>query len=278
MDQVILPFMIDKRAHDEALKRLEIAEQEHGVRVLFAIESGSRAWGFASPDSDYDVRFVYIHPTDYYLSIDVAANRDVIEYPLVNDMDISGWDIRKALNLMAKSNPSLVEWLQSPIVYRQQEGFRADLLGLLESVYSPLAGSKHYFSMAKSNEALLRRGMEEGTVKLKKYFYILRALLAARWILDHRSIPPIEFGKLVDLIRSETEVMAEIEALLAVKKVTSEVGAGSPNQVLDTFIAGQLEWLEEAIATLERQTPARHVNNDFLNEFFRSTLKLAVNP
>lgn len=270
--------MIDKRAHDEALKRLEIAEQEHGVRVLFAIESGSRAWGFASPDSDYDVRFVYIHPTDYYLSIDVAANRDVIEYPLVNDMDISGWDIRKALNLMAKSNPSLVEWLQSPIVYRQQEGFRADLLGLLESVYSPLAGSKHYFSMAKSNEALLRRGMEEGTVKLKKYFYILRALLAARWILDHRSIPPIEFGKLVDLIRSETEVMAEIEALLAVKKVTSEVGAGSPNQVLDTFIAGQLEWLEEAIATLERQTPARHVNNDFLNEFFRSTLKLAVNP
>lgn len=268
--------MIDSHAHEEALRRLTFAEQDHGVQVLFAIESGSRAWGFASPDSDYDVRFVYIHPTDYYLSIDLAAKRDVIEYPLVDDMDISGWDIRKALNLMWKSNPSLVEWLQSPLIYRQQDGFRDSMVSLLESVYSPLSGAKHYFSMAKSNEALLRRGMDEGSVKLKKYFYVLRALLAAGWILDHHTIPPIEFGKLLERIQSETEVMAEIGALLAVKRVTSEVGAGHPNRVLDAFIANQFVLLEEAIASLEKQDPSRVLpSNDVLNEFFRSTLRTA---
>lgn len=268
--------MIDQSAYDEALRRLALAEQEHGVRVLFAVESGSRAWGFASPDSDYDVRFVYIHPTDHYLSIDLSAKRDVIEYPLVDDMDISGWDIRKALTLMAKSNPSLVEWLQSPLVYRQDEGFRDSMVSLLQSVYSPLSGAKHYFSMAKSNEALLRRGMEEGSVKLKKYFYVLRALLAARWILDHRSIPPIEFGKLLELIRTDTPVMVEIEALLKVKRVTSEVGAGKPNQVLDAFIANQFIFLEEAIAVLEKEDRSGVLpSNVVLNEFFRSTLRTA---
>jgi len=109
--------LIDKEVHEEILKRIKAAEEEHDVKVLFAIESGSRAWGFASPNSDYDVRFIYAHKKDWYLDINVEYKRDVIEYPIVDEIDINGWDIRKALMLFWKSNPAFVEWIQSPIVY-----------------------------------------------------------------------------------------------------------------------------------------------------------------
>src|SRR3546814_6400248 len=103
------------RSRIEAL--LERIELEHGVRILFAVESGSRAWGFASADSDWDVRFVYARPAEYYLSL--APRRDVIELPIENGIDAGGWDIRKALSLLLNANPTLLEWLKSPIVYRR---------------------------------------------------------------------------------------------------------------------------------------------------------------
>lgn len=109
--------MIEQVVKEEILSRIEKAEKEHGVRVLYAVESGSRAWGFESPNSDYDIRFIYAHPKDWYVAVDLEDKRDVIEYPIVDEIDINGWDIRKALKLFSKSNPAFVEWLQSPIVY-----------------------------------------------------------------------------------------------------------------------------------------------------------------
>jgi len=98
---------------------LQRIEQEEGVKIIYACESGSRAWGFPSKDSDYDVRFIYIRPVEWYLSI--FEKRDVIERPIISDMlDINGWDLKKALNLFRKSNPPLLEWLQSPIVYLEK--------------------------------------------------------------------------------------------------------------------------------------------------------------
>ena len=98
------------------LRRIE--EEEH-IKILLAVESGSRAWGFASPDSDYDVRFIYIRPTQDYLRLDSV--RDVIELPIDEVLDINGWDLQKTLRLLHKSNPTLFEWFSSPIVYRETE-------------------------------------------------------------------------------------------------------------------------------------------------------------
>jgi predicted nucleotidyltransferase len=110
--------VIDEAIVEEVRRRLDQVEASEGVRILLAVESGSRAWGFPSRDSDYDVRFVYIHPPEWYLSVDAEFRRDVIERPILDEIDLSGWEIRKALLLFAKSNPPLLEWLASPLVYK----------------------------------------------------------------------------------------------------------------------------------------------------------------
>lgn len=174
----------------EALTQIE---REHDVRVLLAVESGSRAWGFASPDSDYDVRFVYAHREDWYLS--VFEQRDVIEKMLPGDLDVSGWDLRKTLRLFSKCNLALNEWLGSPLVYREIDGFRTELAALVPAFFNPIAGIHHYRSTA---EGALNDNLVDGQIRLKKLFYVLRPLLACRWIEKSLTQPPTEFSKLVD--------------------------------------------------------------------------------
>jgi predicted nucleotidyltransferase len=167
-------------------------ERSHEVRTLFAVESGSRAWGFASPDSDFDVRFVYAHRRDWYIS--VFEQRDVIEEMLPDALDISGWDLRKALRLFVKCNLALNEWIGSPILYSEAAGFRAELAALLPAYFNPIAAMHHYRRMA---EQALDEGFVDRGIRIKKLFYALRALLACRWIDHARSQPPTEFSKLV---------------------------------------------------------------------------------
>lgn len=174
--------MIPEPVRSEILRRIQGAEREHGVRVLLAVESGSRAWGFESPNSDYDVRFIYAHEVVWYLSVDLESKRDVIEYPIVDDIDLNGWDVRKALRLFARSNPAFVEWIQSPIVYMERGGFAASVRNLLPAVYSCISGVHHYRSMAQTN---YRGYLKAGLVPLKKYFYVLRPLLSVRWLERH---------------------------------------------------------------------------------------------
>lgn len=143
--------MIEHKIKQEILDRLKKVETEHNVKILMAIESGSRAWGFASPNSDYDVRFIYVHPQDWYLSVDLEDKRDVIEYPIVDEIDLNGWDIRKALKLFWKSNPAFVEWIQSPIVYIDDGVFMPSVLKLLPDMYALDKGQYHYWHMAKTN-------------------------------------------------------------------------------------------------------------------------------
>ena len=156
--------------------------REHGVRVLYACESGSRAWGFASPDSDYDVRFIYAHDRNYYLSVNVDSQRDVIERTVDDlNMDMAGWDLRKALYLFHKSNPPLMEWLQSPIVYRELGGLADTLRSMSTGFYSVCNASYHYFHMARDNfNKYLAKS--EDDVWTKKYFYVLRPLLCVDWL------------------------------------------------------------------------------------------------
>lgn len=167
-------------------------EREHEVHVLLAVESGSRAWGFASPDSDYDVRFIYSHPIDWYVSI--AEPRDVIEQMLPGDVDVSGWELRKALRLFAKCNLALNEWIGSPITYAEQPEFRRRLAALLPTFFNPIAAMNHYCNMA---ERALTEHSSEGRIGIKKLFYVLRPLYACRWVEHRQTQPPTEFGRLV---------------------------------------------------------------------------------
>lgn len=224
----------------DIMSRLRAAEREHDVKVLLAVESGSRAWGFESPNSDYDARFIYVHRKDWYVSVGFEEQRDVIEYPIVDDIDINGWDLRKALRLFAKSNPAFVEWIQSPILYSETGPFAAQARALLPSHYACDSGFHHYLSMAKSN---YREYLQGDMVKIKKYFYVLRPLLAVRWLNCYGYAPPIEFDKLLHLIEDQPVVLAAIHELLVKKRAAPELGLEAAVPVINAFIEQELAHL-----------------------------------
>ena len=192
------------------LKELKRIEEQEDVRILMAVESGSRAWGFASPDSDYDVRFIYVRPAEEYLRLNKV--RDVIEVPVNDVLDINGWDIDKMLRLLYKSNPTLFEWASSPVVYLDN-GLRDRIFPILPKYFYAKRGLYHYLSMAKSN---YREYLKGDMVKAKKYFYVIRPLLACKWILDKNSPPPMLFSKLMEA-ELDPAVKPEVDRLLDLK-------------------------------------------------------------
>lgn len=218
------------------LQQLAQMEQRYDVKVLFACESGSRGWGFASPDSDYDVRFIYVNRLSWYLTVE--PGRDVIEQPISGELDINGWDLRKALQLLRDSNPTLLEWLRSPIVYRQDEVWASRLRGLAEQSFSPVRGYHHYVSMAKKN---LREHLYGDVVRYKKYLYVLRPLLAARWIREGRGVPPMRFAELAAQTLTDRVLVAEINALLEVKMRAGESATSARWEAIHNYIESELE-------------------------------------
>lgn len=246
------------------MRRVRAAEAEHEVRVLLAIESGSRAWGFESPNSDYDARFIYAHPQNWYLSVGLEEQRDVIEYPIVDDIDLNGWDIRKALRLFWKSNPAFVEWIQSPIIYTEHGSFATRVRELLPTIYSSESGFHHYRSMAKTN---FRGYLKAEQVPLKKYFYVLRPLLAVRWLERYGTPAPIEFSELLHLVDDDA-LTADIQALLTRKRAAPELGLAPPVPSINAFIETELERLE----LLKAPPPPRENVLPQLDEVFRASV------
>ncbi|QKE73590.1 nucleotidyltransferase domain-containing protein [Arthrobacter citreus] len=246
----------------EKLKQIEI---EHDVKILFAVESGSRAWGFPSKDSDYDVRFVYVHRKDWYLSID--QKRDVIEYPINDLLDFSGWDIKKALNLFAKSNPALLEWLRSPIVYLDDLTLSEELRKIGNEMLSKKACIYHYLHMAKGNYRDYLQGQE---VKIKKYFYVLRPILACMWLEKYKKIPPILFDDLLEIEGLEKGFLDEVNQLLIRKKQGDEFDLEPRKDVLNEFIENKIQFFEEYVKEIKEFSK---VNMSDLNELFRNTLE-----
>ena len=223
----------------ETLRKIE---SEYNVKVLYAAESGSRAWGFASPDSDFDVRFVYCRLEDSYLLLEQP--RDVIELPIDDTWDVSGWDLQKALRLLAKSNPSLYEWFRSPICY-WDTGFSGRIRPLLERYYSARHLFYHYISMAGNNARTLS-GSE--TVKPKSYFYVLRPLLACRWIRELGTLPPIPFAELAEAVLPDT-LRPEIDRLLELK-ISGAEGKRIPHvPKIDHFLDAELGALSDMLKT-----------------------------
>ena len=241
----------DTAVRQEVGRRLDAVEREEGVCVLYACESGSRAWGFASPDSDYDVRFLYVRPRDWYLSID--GRRDVIELPIVDLYDVNGWDLRKALQLFRKSNPPLLEWLGSPIVYRERTSAAAALRRLAARCCSPRACAFHYLHMAKGN---YRSYLQDDSVRLKKYLYVLRPLLAVRWIERGLGVVPTEFSRLVEATVESAALGKAIGDLLERKSRGLESERGGRIEPLGAFIEAELARHESGFAAEAVAPPA----------------------
>ncbi|RKP49961.1 nucleotidyltransferase domain-containing protein [Cohnella endophytica] len=251
--------------HTVITEQLERLEREEQIRILYACESGSRAWGFPSRDSDYDVRFVYIRQPEWYLSI--FDKRDVIERPINDRLDISGWDLRKALSLYRKSNPPLLEWLQSPIRYAEQFSVTEQLRGISPLAFSPKSCLYHYLNMARGNYRMYLQGER---VRIKKYFYVLRPVLACEWIERYGEMPPMAFDLLVEkLIPKSGELWQVIQQLLARKKSGEELDYEPRLNPINDYLEQRLQELEKIAAAMKS---ADAKLDDRLDALFRETL------
>ena len=249
---------------EELIKsKLKENEARENIKILHCIESGSRAWGFASPDSDYDVRFIYVRPREFYLKLD--KTRDVIEWQLDDMLDINGWDISKALSLLYKSNPTLFEWNSSPIVYKTTKEWES-ISKIINKYFVAKSGLYHYLSTAKSN---YREYFKGETVRLKKYFYVLRPLLACKWILAEGTPPPMLFSELMDKYLDES-VRADVLKLLDLKMNNPEITEGKRFEGLNRYLDRNILEVEEEIKSL----PCSHERSwNELNKLFLSILE-----
>lgn len=254
---------------------MKALEKRHRIKVLYAVESGSRAWGFESRDSDYDVRFIYRRPPEMYLAIDdnnlPVEQSDTISLPIEEGLDISGWDLRKTLRLLRKSNPPLLEWLRSPIIYHEEPAAVKRLRALAKRYYSPRACLYHYLHMARGN---FRQYLDKpvGVIR-KKYLYALRPVLACLWILERKSAAPMETEALIaglERLKGVRSARESILKLIAEKKAGTELGRGPKDSALDKFLRSALGRIEEAL----RGAPVgEKPGSEPLNSYFRWVLK-----
>jgi predicted nucleotidyltransferase len=268
---------------DRIISALGKISLEKDVSIIYACESGSRAWGFASKDSDYDVRFVYAKHPDKYLSIDTCGQRDVIDGIDIEwsgeKLDIAGWDLRKALNLFRKGNPPFLEWLHSPIRYVDRFGFRIQCNELAENYLNKQSIVMHYVHMAMGNwKRYLKNDMSD--VILKKYLYVVRPLCAAVYLIDEEIrqqiplplMPPVDFETLLKSIELPDGIGGAIQVLICAKRDGFELGAGPRIPELDEWISKQ----EEAWEGFERTRPVLMVPIDELNAEFKRILEVTV--
>ena len=223
------------------------------------MESGSRAWGFESPDSDYDVRFIYVRPKEEYLRLEQV--RDVIELPVDDVLDVNGWDLKKTLQLLYKSNPTIFEWFSSPIVYHETS-FADEFRGLMGKYFSSKSSLWHYISMASGN---YRELLKSDMVKAKKYFYVLRPVLACRWILDRGTPPPMLFSELVKAELRGEELNTEVEKLLELKMKNPEIKEIPRIDVINEYLDSSIA---EIKSILENTYEDKTATWGELNEFF----------
>jgi predicted nucleotidyltransferase len=257
-----IPSSLDPLVVSEIDRRLDGVSVEHGVRIPWAIESGSRAWGFPSPDSDYDCRFIFVRARQDYLSLWPA--RDVIETPLDKTFDVNGWDLAKTVKLLVRGNATAIEWLRSPIVYTGESAFREGLLTLATDVVERGSIARHYLHIGRQQQI--------GETTLKRFFYTLRPAAALRWLADHphESVPPMDLPTLLvesSVPQAVTDAAAE---LIAAKAVTRELGTGTPPAILTRFVADELERAEYFENVAPQRDPA--VIRDIADHYFTSQL------
>lgn len=262
-----IPASLDPSVVAQIDARLGRVVQEYDVRIPWAIESGSRAWGFPSPDSDYDCRFIFVRPTSDYLSLWPA--RDVIETPLDAVLDVNGWDLAKVVRLLLKGNAAALEWLRSPIVYSGDEGFRARALTLADEIVERDLLLRHYLHVGQQQ---LQRGSS-----LKRFFYALRPAATLRWLADHPEavVPPMDLSTLISDSTVTDDIVQAVADLIAAKAVTRELGDGSRPPVLMEFANAEFERASRHDEVVRRQDTGDHAaaSREWADAWFRSELK-----
>ncbi|MGA1871929.1 MAG: DNA polymerase beta superfamily protein [bacterium] len=256
---------INNKIKSLLVREIEKIENENKIKILLAVESGSRAWGFPSQDSDYDVRFIFIRPQNTYLSI--KNYKDTLTFPINDDLDICGWDVKKVLQHIKKSNAVMFEWFQSPIIYKCDKAFLSEAWKLSQEYYSPSVCISHYLGISNNFYSNINQAGE--IIKIKKVFYVLRPLLAALWIVDKNNIPPMVFQKLLSIIESKSEIIEIINRLLSTKEKSNESTLIKLDAELNLFIKKTFEKLESS--RKERSTKERNV--DLLDHFFMKLLE-----
>ncbi|MCT4663672.1 MAG: nucleotidyltransferase domain-containing protein [Flavobacteriales bacterium] len=239
-------------------------EKAKNVEILLACETGSRAWGFPSPDSDFDIRIIYQHKKDWYLSLN--EQKDSIDLMFENnEIDITGWDLKKSLKLLQKSNAPLLERIQSPIIYKKDHEFLEEIKVIAQNQYSRIATMHHYLSMAKKFIEELKENEE---YKLKRFFYILRSATACKWILEKDEMPPIEFMKMINNLAIDPILVKRINELIELKSTKSESYYHHGEPKLLSFIETCINEAEENRLKL----PSSKGKIEELNQFFIKTL------
>ncbi|WP_395646809.1 nucleotidyltransferase domain-containing protein [Terricaulis sp.] len=261
-----MPDALPDEPRAEVMRRLAAIERDERVRILLAVESGSRAWGFHSPDSDFDARFLYVRREDEYLSL--FAPRDVIETPLEGLFDVNGWDLAKAMRLIIKGNSVIHEWLASPLIYMRNERFAAAITPLAREWRTTYADAHHYYGLLATQRGRHIEGRE--LVNLKKYFYAVRPALALQWLRERSDPPPMDLPGLLAGVRMQAPALAALERLRAAKKAASEVGEGPRIAELDDYIEAQAQWGMEAKGRAPTPDPVLVAKSDAL---FRAAVR-----
>jgi len=238
------------------LEKLHLIEKDKKVNILFACESGSRAWGFASPDSDYDVRFVYTHPIEWYLG--VSEKRDTINL-MDGDFDGVGWELRKKLRLLKKSNVAALEHLFSPILYVENDSL-SELKAIASECFSPVTCMFHYLSMSYKYEEKL----QGEAFRLKDLFYALRTALAGAWILESKSMPPVRFSEM--LLLPPADVSEEIKELMEIKSREKESYVHPRNEAVLTFLSKTIKNNKKYANSLPSGKPDSERIDHFLHQ------------
>jgi len=245
--------------NDKIQNKLKQIELEKGVEILYAVESGSRAWGFASPDSDYDIRFIYKHDLDYYLSL--WEQTDVIEFMTEDDLDGSGWDLRKTVKLLAKSNAPLLEWIYSPVVYYENEAFINQMRALAKDCFSPVSCLHHYLGTTKNFMDVC----EQEEVKLKSYFYALRTALAGKWIIENNTFPPVAFLELLPI--APQNIQEKVKELMQIKANQDESYLHPKEELITTFLQETVQFnMENAVGLRSGKKMSEELDGIFIKK------------
>src|SRR4030095_1704264 len=240
--------------------KLKEIELKRNVKILYACETGSRAWGFPSPDSDYDVRFIYIHERDWYLSL--SQRKDTIEH-MDGEMDITGWDLRKCLLLLRRSNATLIERFQSPMEYYSVDGFKNEFKELIEKYYSPTAVYFHHYSLAKK---FLEEIKDAKEYKLKSWFYMVRSLFSCSWILEKDTVLPMNIQDLMSWMGEYWR--RQVNELIELKKTVGEKYLHPYDKQLNDRIFELFEMMEKS----EDNLKVNRLNMSYLDKFFLDKL------
>lgn len=234
---------------------LQQIEARHNIKILYACETGSRAWGFPSPDSDYDVRFIYRHNRDWYLSL--SERKDTIEF-MDGNLDVTGWDLRKCLKLLKKSNVPLIERFQSPIMYAADEGFWQAFMQLIHAYYSPTAAFYHHYSLAIKFWDDLK---DKEEIKLKSWFYLVRSLLSCNWIVKDKTVLPMHIEGLMKYIDGESA--DALRKLIALKATVGESYLHSKREAIQAFVINLFQFIEASKDNLGVNTRDYALLNNF---------------